>query len=741
MEKMRHRGPVRAIVFLIALALPSFAAADSDWADAYRRGLQASAAENYPEAIEEFQRAIAGRPMEFIDEQHPINGIPIYLPHSFLGAAKIRFGDAEGALAEFKISEQQGVVAQHANYAEQQSRWKVWAIARIKAASALRSATEAQKRAIAAGADHTETYRKAVRALEQATYAYETKTGDEGSYVELYQHAFGYASEGSNLFNAAIAETKTTARPMNLRPTNPQTNPQPTTTQPQPTVTPTPVMPAPVPAPVPQPAAPLTLQPANIAFDTPQQINLGAHRVMKLLLDPRRPAAVLEQQLHGQGPTATASIKISEVVEAHLTGAAFDIRAISPDVQEVSGDGTTEWQWEVTPKQEGQQRLFLTVNELLGSGADQRRRSIRTFDKTIDVRMPPRPGPAPLIIAVAVLAVLAVLVVAGLLFLALKRRDRAPRTLDATVPIVAPTVRESTVVTSGAMHFRNGQVIEGRYRIVGRLGQGGMGTVYAAEDLEFEGELVALKTILAAGDDVDGVLTRFKKEIQLARRVAHPNVCRIFDVGYHATGAAQKAIFVSMEYVTGETLKTFIEHKGRLTEQEALPIIRDVAAALDATHAAGLIHRDVKSGNVMLANHGARAVLMDFGVACLSTPIAGEPSLTKTGAIVGTPSYMAPEQIEGTTLTAATDIYAFGIVIYEMITGRLPYEGDTPMSILAKRLRESPPSPAQFVPNLRPDWERTILTCLEYDPAKRFRHAMDVSRALNRAADATTMVM
>jgi len=295
------------------------------------------------------------------------------------------------------------------------------------------------------------------------------------------------------------------------------------------------------------------------------------------------------------------------------------------------------------------------------------------------------------------------------------------------------------VSSSDSMRFREGQTIGERYRIVRLLGQGGMGAVYAAEDGEFAGELVALKTMLTPGEDVPRVLARFKKEIQLARRVAHPNVCRIFDVGYHVTGPA-KTIFVSMEYVTGVPLKTFIQQKGRLNEREALAIIRDVAAALDATHAAGLIHRDVKSGNVMLAESG-RAVLMDFGLACLSNPEEGELSLTRTGAIIGTPAYMAPEQIEGIPLTAATDIYAFGMVIYEMVTGRLPYEGDTPMNILAKRLREPPRTPNHFVPNLKAEWEQTILRCLEHDPSKRFRSAMDVYRALDRAAETPTLAM
>lgn len=666
---------MRRTVLLIVLALPSVATADV-WDEAYNRGLNAIKAGNYAVAVDELQRAIADDPNEFISEEQPRNGWTAYLPHYWLGIAKFNLGDFDGALRAWKISEQQGVVLQSSYYAQQLREW----VAR------------------------------------------------------------------------ANAQQKTRARPMPV-----QSAPQPM-----------PVQSAPQPRPVPPPTATTepttttsaesssstpTEQPvittstapssfpadqqlewdANIAFNTPDQINLGEHQVIKLLLDLRRPAKELERELHEAGKTATATIKISDTVEARLSGAAFDIRPITPELQSVSADETTEWLWEVTPKQEGQHRLFLTVNNI------QRKRSIRTFDRIIEVRVPPR-STDKWIVPIAVLA--GVVLLLSLLLFILRRRTPPPA--DDTVRVgetnqttlAVPTVP----LSASSMTFRPGQVIDERYRIVRLVGQGGMGAVYAAEDREFEGELVALKTILAP-DHADKLLARFKKEIQLARRVAHPNVCRIFDVGYHVTGPGESTVFVSMEYITGVPLKTFIQQKGRLNEGEALAIIRDVAAALDATHAAGLIHRDIKSGNVMLSDKGNRAVLMDFGLACLSNPSEGDRSLTKTGAIIGTPAYMSPEQIEGAPLTAATDIYAFGMVIYEMVTGRLPYEGDTPVSILAKRLREQPRSPAHFVPNLKKEWEQAILTCLEHDPAKRFRLAMDVYRALDRAADAPTLVL
>ncbi|HYI12205.1 MAG TPA: serine/threonine-protein kinase [Thermoanaerobaculia bacterium] len=662
---MPHRSPFRCALLCIALALPSVAAADV-WDEAYTRGGNAIKAKNYAVAVDELERAIADEPDEFLSDEQPRNGYTAYLPHFWLGVAKFNLGDVDGALREWKISEEQGVVLKSPYYAEQLREW--------------RARATSQKPAPVKGAPPRPQPKPAPVPVK-------------------------------TLPPIPATTTAPVSFPSDTAPTSVPTDTAPTSF----------------------PADKQLKWEANIAFNTPEQINLDEHHVIKLLLDMHRPANELAGQLPEGDKAATATIKISDLVEARLSGAAFEIRPITPETQAVSAGETTEWQWEVTPKQDGNHRLFLTVNAIFGSGADQRKRSIRTYDRSIEVRVPPRATGGWLV----PMSVLAVVVVLLSFFFALKRRT--PPAVDETIPTGDQTVQAPVVASSDPTQFRKGQVIGERYRIVRLLGQGGMGAVYAAEDGEFEGELVALKTILTPGEGADQLLARFKKEIQLARRVAHPNVCRIFDVGYHVTGAG-KTMFVSMEYITGAPLKTVIQQKGRLNEAEALAIIRDVAAALDATHAAGLIHRDVKSANVMLAEDG-RAVLTDFGVACLSNPGADELSLTRTGAIVGTPAYMAPEQIEGAPLTAATDIYAFGTVIFEMVTGRLPYEGDTPMSILAKRLREPPRSPAHFVPNLKTEWEQTILRCLEHDPSKRFRSAMDVSRALDRAADTPTLPM
>ena len=185
-----------------------------------------------------------------------------------------------------------------------------------------------------------------------------------------------------------------------------------------------------------------------------------------------------------------------------------------------------------------------------------------------------------------------------------------------------------------------------------------------------------------------------------------------------------------MELVEGVTLSQLVREKGRLSESEALPIIRQISAGLDATHAAGLVHRDLKPGNIMLTSDGMRAVLMDFGLACLTVPRAGELSITETGALVGSPLYMAPEQLEDGVVSPATDIYSLGAVIYEIITGKRPFDGDSPVSLIAQRLHGNPVPPSARYPGISAAWEATILRCLARLPEERFQSASHVVMAL-----------
>lgn len=299
--------------------------------------------------------------------------------------------------------------------------------------------------------------------------------------------------------------------------------------------------------------------------------------------------------------------------------------------------------------------------------------------------------------------------------------------------------------------FTSGEIVAERYRIVDFIGRGGMGEIYEAEDLDLEVR-VALKTVRREIADNDKALERFRREIQLARKVTHPNVCRIFDVGYYARESSDEAeeeanaegepfereeiVFLTMELLEGETLSTRLKREGRLTPEEALPIVEQIAAALDAAHRAGIVHRDFKSSNIILVSdpdtdYGTRAVVTDFG---LARGIAPEDSLTSSFSVssqpVGTPTYMAPEQVAGREITPAVDIYALGVVLYEMMTGGPPFVGDSPLSTAVKRLIERPTPPHEVVSGLEGPWDEAILRCLEKDPEQRFASAHDVVRTL-----------
>jgi serine/threonine protein kinase len=286
--------------------------------------------------------------------------------------------------------------------------------------------------------------------------------------------------------------------------------------------------------------------------------------------------------------------------------------------------------------------------------------------------------------------------------------------------------------------FQSGELLAGRFKIVRFIAAGGMGEVYEAEDLELR-EHVAVKTILPGILREPTAASRFKREIHLARRVTHPNVCRIFDLFRHAPDQGdEETLFVSMELLNGKTLAEQLETNGRITMQEALPLVTQMASALSAAHDVGIVHRDFKPGNVVLVpakqeTQNVRVVVTDFGLASRSLSSVVDFStttLTTENDLSGTPAYMAPEQIEGHPATPASDIYALGLVIYEMVTGQRPFHGDNPRSAALKRLSVAPPPPRVLVPELTSVWERVILRCLEREPAKRFTEAHDVSVAL-----------
>ena len=292
--------------------------------------------------------------------------------------------------------------------------------------------------------------------------------------------------------------------------------------------------------------------------------------------------------------------------------------------------------------------------------------------------------------------------------------------------------------------FRVGDVVASRFRIVCHLARGGMGELYEAEDLELRAR-VALKTILSPFAANERSLSLFKREVHLARQVTHPNVCRIYDVFRHrppgADGSAQEVVFLAMELLRGETLADKLHREGRFQPKDILPIIRQMAAGLAAAHRVGVVHRDFKSLNVMLVESQAgdqdmRVVITDFGLARRSAQAGAtvmSMSLTEAGMISGTPAYMAPEQVEGGEMTPATDVYALGVVMYELVSGVCPFVADTPILTAIKRLNEPPPPPTAHVPGLDPRWEATILRCLARQPVDRFSNVLDVVASLEGA--------
>jgi len=298
---------------------------------------------------------------------------------------------------------------------------------------------------------------------------------------------------------------------------------------------------------------------------------------------------------------------------------------------------------------------------------------------------------------------------------------------------VAPKVSQPT--------FSPGDTPSGRFRIVRFIGRGGMGEVYEAKDLEL-GARVALKTLRPEISSDSWALNRFKQEIQLARRVTHPNVCRMFDIARHRVSGGSgdsnlDRVFLTMELLEGESLADRLRLQGRIDPADAWPIIQQMAEALQAAHEAGIIHRDFKPSNVILIGVGsqARAVVTDFGLAraAVGSASVGDSlvaSLSITGQIMGTLAYMAPEQLEGRESTPATDVYALGLVIYEMLTGHTPFPENAPLAGALLRLKEPPLSPRASLPELDAVCEQTIMRCLRTDPSERFQSTREVAAGL-----------
>jgi serine/threonine protein kinase len=304
------------------------------------------------------------------------------------------------------------------------------------------------------------------------------------------------------------------------------------------------------------------------------------------------------------------------------------------------------------------------------------------------------------------------------------------------LPLVTSSESESSRGGGGPgpkLAFAPGDVVAGRYKIIDLVGSGGTGEVYRATDQALGGT-VALKTLKHAVAKHPVLLERFRREAQNALRVTHPNVCRIRDIGIHTAGA-QRRFFLTMELLEGESLAVRLSRRPPFSTSEAMPIVAQIAAGLQAAHDSAVVHRDLKPANIMLlsplgTSYPSRAIITDFGLAISEEQIA--LGLTESSELIGTPEYMAPEQTEPGSAAPAIDIYAFGIITYEMLTARRPFaSGATPVETLLRRRHDSPQPLRAVLANADPVWEAAILRCLERDPARRFARAADFAAALS----------
>jgi serine/threonine protein kinase/Tfp pilus assembly protein PilF len=266
-----------------------------------------------------------------------------------------------------------------------------------------------------------------------------------------------------------------------------------------------------------------------------------------------------------------------------------------------------------------------------------------------------------------------------------------------------------------------GATFAGRYEIIEELGKGGMGKVYRVEDQKIKAE-IALKLIRPDISVDKKTIERFGNELKMTRMISHRNVCRMFDLGED-----KGTYFITMEYVPGEDLKSLIRMSKRLEVGTAISIAKQVCDGLAEAHRLGVVHRDLKPSNIMIDKDG-NARIMDFGIA-RSIQAKG---ITGAGVIIGTPEYMSPEQAEGKDVDQRSDIYSQGVILYEMVTGKVPFEGDTPLAIAVKHKTEAPRDPKLVNAQIPEDLSRVVLKCLEKDKEKRYQNASDVRAELEK---------
>ena len=251
-------------------------------------------------------------------------------------------------------------------------------------------------------------------------------------------------------------------------------------------------------------------------------------------------------------------------------------------------------------------------------------------------------------------------------------------------------------------------IIDERYSILSRIGSGGMADVYCAQDLQL-GRKVALKLLYRRFAEDEEFVERFKREASAAAGLQHPNVVGVYD-----RGEWDGTYYIAMEYLEGRTLKQLLQEEGPLAPERAIDIVVQILRAARFAHQRGVIHRDIKPHNVIIDEEG-RAKVTDFGIAR-----AGASDMTETGSIMGTAQYLSPEQAQGHGVGPASDIYSIGVILYEMLAGRVPFEGDTAVTVAVKHLNEQPLPISQFRPDVHPALEAAVMRALSKDPADRY---------------------
>jgi serine/threonine protein kinase len=289
---------------------------------------------------------------------------------------------------------------------------------------------------------------------------------------------------------------------------------------------------------------------------------------------------------------------------------------------------------------------------------------------------------------------------------------------DSVETLAAPTTPISQPRTPNPQErFPPGTLLASRYRIVSRLGKGGMGEVFRADDLIL-GQQVALKFLPEAARSNLNLLTRFYDEVRIARQISHRNVCRVYDIG-----EVDGQPYLSMEYIDGEDLGSLLRRIGRLPADKATEFARKLCAGVAAAHAQGVLHRDLKPANIMIDARGELRIT-DFGLAAIAEQLQGAEIRN------GTPAYMAPEQLTGKEVSAQSDLYAVGLVLYEMFTGKLPFEASTLAETTRLRAERRITNPSTLVSDLDKSVERAILRCLEGDPKMRPASALALAAML-----------